>query len=523
MRLINTTTFELEEYFGSNIPKYAILSHAWGNEEVSFQDWANPTRRIAKAGYLKIDSACRQARRDGLDYLWVDTNCIDKSSSAELTEAINSMFTWYGNALICYAYLEDVPGKSFENSRWFTRGWTLQELLAPSVVNFYDDGWTMLGTKENLATKISNITGIDKKHLVQPRSVTYASVATRMNWISRRETTREEDMAYCMLGIFDINMPLLYGEGRKAFMRLQEEIIRVSDDHTIFCWTWDKGIPGPHGTMLSPSPLGFSNSAEYNFPRELRPHTPYSITNVGLSIRLPILKAWSYHLAILEAYQHGARSGIALKGLLDVGRLQRMEDLESPVCLPGNVKAKDHDLIISSRGTRFGHYIPRQPFCNVGVLVLFIGNVEMFHDCGSYPPDQFDQTRSIFQFNDDQEISVGFLRLCSKSRRADDLIIFFGYIPASKSKWLRRCNFLCHVMPSWLSNLNEGELAQEFKYIKTHMASGGYLPARFKLGVFTAVLTHSQIKPIRETRDSSTAIIDLTANTSSPTEERANY
>ncbi|KAH8688390.1 heterokaryon incompatibility protein-domain-containing protein [Ilyonectria robusta] len=292
MRLINTTTFELEEYFGSNIPKYAILSHAWGNEEVSFQDWANPTRRIAKAGYLKIDSACRQARGDRLGYLWVDTNCIDKSSSAELTEAINSMFTWYRDARICYVYLEDVPEKNFENSRWFTRGWTLQELLAPSIVNFYDDGWTMLGTKQNLATKISNITGIEMNYLVKRNDFTYASVATRMDWISRRKTTREEDMAYCMLGIFDINMPLLYGEGRKAFMRLQEEIIRVSNDHTIFCWTWDKEIPGFCGTILSVSPLAFSNSAKYNTQHGRGRPIPYSITNVGLSIRLPILSAW---------------------------------------------------------------------------------------------------------------------------------------------------------------------------------------------------------------------------------------
>lgn len=434
MRLINTTTFELEEYFGSNIPKYAILSHAWGIEEVSFQDWANPSRRIAKAGYLKIDSACRQARTDGLDYLWVDTNCIDKSSSAELTEAINSMFSWYRNSLVCYAYLEDVPEKRFENSRWFTRGWTLQELLAPSIVNFYDDGWTMLGTKPDLATEISNITGIGKGYLVQPSSVKHASVATRMNWISRRETTREEDMAYCMLGIFDINMPLLYGEGGKAFMRLQEEIIRVSDDHTIFCWTLDEGIPDSYRTILSPSPLAFSNSTKYKFLRTLRRRTPYSITNIGLSIRLPILKAWSYHMAILEAYQHGARSGIALQGSLEVDTLHRMDGLMSPVRLPGDVKAEEHDLIISSRATYLGNYVPRRPLCNIGVLVLFIGDMGMFRECQSYPSEQFDETRSIFQFNDDQEISVGFLRLCSNNQRADDLIIFFGYIPASKSK-----------------------------------------------------------------------------------------
>lgn len=147
----------------------------------------------------------------------------------------------------------------------------------------------------------------------------------------------------------------------------------------------------------------------------------------------------------------------------------------------------------------------------------------MFHECRSYPPEQFDETRSIFQFNDDQEISVGLLRFCSNSQRADDLIIFFGYIPASKSKWPRRCNFLCHVMPSWFSNLNEGELAEEFEYIKTQMASGGDLPVRFTSGVCAAVLTHSEVKPIKETRDSSTAIIDLTVNTTSPTEEWANY
>ncbi|KAK0655719.1 hypothetical protein B0T16DRAFT_424448 [Cercophora newfieldiana] len=198
MRLINTATLQFEEFIRQNIPEYAILSHTWEEEEVSFADI--------------ILKTCEIAQSEGHGYAWVDTCCIDKSSSAELTEAINSMFKWYQNAKVCYAFLSDFPASADSNEaleicRWFTRGWTLQELIAPRDVTFFRQDWT--------------------KPL---RSI---AVAQKMSWAAFRETTRVEDMAYSLLGIFDVNMPMLYGEGEKAFRRLQEEIIRSTSDLSI--------------------------------------------------------------------------------------------------------------------------------------------------------------------------------------------------------------------------------------------------------------------------------------------------
>ena len=183
-----------------------------------------------KAGYEKIRHASMQAISDGYQYVWIDTCCIDKSSSAELSEAINSMFTWYQQASVCYAYVDDVQLHDFDKSRWFTRGWTLQELLAPSNVIFFVAGWTRLGTKFSLAAQITKITGIDSEILHDQRLLRKRSVAQLMSWASRKETTRPEDTAYCLLGIFGVNMPLLYGEGENAFIRLQEELVKFADD-----------------------------------------------------------------------------------------------------------------------------------------------------------------------------------------------------------------------------------------------------------------------------------------------------
>lgn len=147
----------------------------------------------------------------------------------ELTEAINSMYTWYRSATVCYVYMRDVKGSGhaktrtlsgFPQSDWFTRGWTLQELLAPSKVVFCDKHWQVFGTKTNLATQIRKISGIPEPFLEGPRQPQEASVAMRMIWISRRTTTQPEDIAYCVVGLFNVNMPLLYGEGEKAFTRL---------------------------------------------------------------------------------------------------------------------------------------------------------------------------------------------------------------------------------------------------------------------------------------------------------------
>jgi len=319
MRLINCTTLQLEEFFGSDIPPYAILSHTWGDEEVTFADLPlNQPTTVARAGYRKITFTCAQAIYDGLNYAWIDTCCIDKSSSSELSEAINSMFAWYRDSDRCYAYLSDVleanMDENFPGSRWFTRGWTLQELLAPKDVFFYDREGIQLATKLEDAEWISDITGIDKTALLGPRDTFGVEiglgsfcVAKRMSWVSNRQTTRAEDMSYCLLGIFDVHMPLLYGEGDQAFLRLQEEIIRKIDDDSILAWGLDPVMHCPQGLVsdtvrkemngiscwtdiLASSPKEFVNCANLNYAAEST--SQVTLTNTGLQIRLPIVPVY---------------------------------------------------------------------------------------------------------------------------------------------------------------------------------------------------------------------------------------
>jgi hypothetical protein len=223
----------LTQNFVDDIPKYAILSHTWGGEEeeVSFMDLMNGAGK-RKPGYGKIRFCVNRAWRDGLRYTWVDTCCIDKSSSAELQESINSMFRWYRDAAECYVYLADVSAssasganaKSISGSRWFTRGWTLQELIAPPSVRFFSGDGVCLGNKKSLEQSIHDTTGIPLEAL-QGRILSEFTIAERMKWMEKRSTTREEDMAYSTLGIFDVSMPLNYGEGKdSAFRRLREAI-----------------------------------------------------------------------------------------------------------------------------------------------------------------------------------------------------------------------------------------------------------------------------------------------------------
>ena len=290
MRLLNTKSFEFEEFFDSQIPKYAILSHRWGSEEVSFQEFRKGKKKDSQ-GYNKIRRCCAVADRRGLDWVWIDTCCIDKKSSAELSEAINSMYRWYKLAVECYAYLSDVKWEyedceaskvAFRQSVWFTRGWTLQELLAPANVVFFDRDWKTFGTKEDLSKEISDVTGIMVRHLTSRYLV---CVATRMSWVSRRATSRIEDMAYCMLGLFNVNMPLMYGEGEKAFMRLQLEIIKNTDDESIFAWTSSQTSSG----MLASHPSYFAESGDIttDYLSLKTRRFPYLMTNQGLEIRLP--------------------------------------------------------------------------------------------------------------------------------------------------------------------------------------------------------------------------------------------
>ena len=247
MHLLNVHTRKLE-YFGGKPPLYAILSHTWSDREVTFQD-IDVSGVEDRPEFEKIRKTCKIAATQGFDHVWIDTCCIDKSSSAELSEAINSMYRWYQDAVVCFAYLVDVDSDvrseiDLLTCRWLTRSWTLQELLAPKFLVFLDKHWREIGTKSDLCGMISEMTDIPE-HILLGGDLRGASVAQKMSWASERHATRLEDHCYSLMGIFGVNMPLLYGEGEKAFSRLQEEIIRVTGDPSIFVWRslsfWEGG------------------------------------------------------------------------------------------------------------------------------------------------------------------------------------------------------------------------------------------------------------------------------------------
>lgn len=227
-----------KDLIGSAIPQYAILSHTWGNDgdEVVFSDLISNTAG-GKKGYNKLLFTGKQSKADGIGHFWIDSCCIDKTNSTELQEAINSMFAWYRDADKCYVFLADVSvsqdeaereagpwESSFRRSRWFTRGWTLQELIAPTSVEFFSKEGHYLGNKQSLEWIIVEITGIPAGAL-RGGSLHTFTVSERMAWAASRQTTRAEDMAYSLLGIFGVTMPLIYGEGgAQAARRLRDTI-----------------------------------------------------------------------------------------------------------------------------------------------------------------------------------------------------------------------------------------------------------------------------------------------------------
>ncbi|KAI9067923.1 HET-domain-containing protein, partial [Trametes sanguinea] len=289
MWLLDTSTYRLRFEQDPSQVLYAILSHIWDMELNA-----------------KIKGACAYARSRGHRYIWIDTCCIDKTSSAELSEALNSMFDWYSYAEVCYVFLPDVgdnanpasPHSEFSCSLWFKRGWTLQELIVPQINVFLSRSWRMLGTKASLAKTIAETTGIDQEILLHKRPLHSISVARRMAWASNRETTRVEDEAYCLMGLFGIRMPTIYGEGRQAFIRLQEEILKRIPDQSLFAWGWrlDYLPPGhvPHMPLLqktSEQELRASKGA-YLFAT-----TPADFSNCDQDDTLPF-SAFTEHLSL---------------------------------------------------------------------------------------------------------------------------------------------------------------------------------------------------------------------------------
>ncbi len=299
MRLLDVNSFEVKEFL--NPPPYAILSHTWGSdsEEVTYRDVLDGRLSTPATRPDKITGCCRKAKEDGYDYVWVDTCCIDKTNSVELQEAINSMFRWYHEAAICYAYLSDVVpvngasnfDAAFAASRWFQRGWTLQELIAPLKMRFYNKGWTCVGTKGELCDLVEDITGIPTPYLLGMSELREASVAQRMSWAAKRETKRQEDIAYCLIGIFGVNMPMIYGEGDKAFRRLQEQIMKDVGDDSVLAWDLDASGWTPAcaagitpGSALAPAPSFFANSGKVTAVDR----SGHSFDVQGGAIRLPV-------------------------------------------------------------------------------------------------------------------------------------------------------------------------------------------------------------------------------------------
>jgi hypothetical protein len=331
-------------------------------------------------------AACNQAKHDRWDYIWIDTCCIDKSSSSELSEAINSMFQWYQNAGICYAYLQDVNIDSdllgvnqdetlmpvLARARWFKRGWTLQELIAAKEVMFYSSDWKCFGNKTYLSTLIFEITGIDKNVLMDPNFLSTVSIARRFAWSSNRETTRPEDSSYCLMGIFGVNMPLLYGEGEKAFVRLQEEIMKDSEDESIFAWDLppqhERSTAEPMG-LLAPSSKCFSRSQ--NILAYESHFEPYTITNRGIRIQIPMLNIDNVHrhICILQCrYKNSLSDSIGLPLLtMNTSSEKYFRDVSRPMITISASQAKSAEvstIYIQNAGINVSQLLPT-PYCHL--------------------------------------------------------------------------------------------------------------------------------------------------------------
>ncbi|KAI5996050.1 heterokaryon incompatibility protein-domain-containing protein [Pisolithus marmoratus] len=298
----------LVEFNGPKLAKtaYAILSHCWGEPEDEVQhtemeslmkmDTAARGKVQRRSGYCKIRESCLQARRNHLRWIWVDTCCIDKRSSAELSEAINSMYVWYANSDCCYAFLHDIDTKTLPTKpdyknftdfrgwpKWFSRGWTLQELVAPKDVQSFNRNWEYITSKQDSARKLHDITGISMIVLQKGLTFSYPCVAQIMSWAADRTTTREEDRAYSLLGLFGVHMRMLYGEGKNAFLRLQLEVIRMINDQSIFAWGWTRES-GTASAFLANDPSHFRDCSDSI--------QAFSVTNHGIKIWLPMKLSW---------------------------------------------------------------------------------------------------------------------------------------------------------------------------------------------------------------------------------------
>ncbi|KAL8387014.1 hypothetical protein RB595_010222 [Gaeumannomyces hyphopodioides] len=394
IRLIDVKTLRMSVFSNeASTPQYAILSHTWvEGQEADFQNmmqvmgsdkilsseaWSN------HPGLNKIKRACETVASSGHDYIWIDTCCINKSDLTELSESINSMFKWYKRARVCYAYLADLEAGAdlytqLRGCRWFTRGWCLQELVAPKDLIFLDQTWTIVGTKSMFESLVATITSIPV-HVLRPAKdisevLAETVIATKMSWAADRTTTRAEDLAYCLLGIFDVNMPLLYGEGSKAFLRLQQEIIKQSNDLSIF-FSWDspderaktRNCQGshdghsPYRSLLArtpadfrPTTLGKCANIERTTLRGLdAQHSSFTMENAGLFIRDAIME-------VIELESGGACYGLKIGHMRERESDHSLDNTNIYLFLekvgPGRFARLSYEFL-----GRYGGYEPRAP------------------------------------------------------------------------------------------------------------------------------------------------------------------
>ena len=476
MWLINTTSLELESFTASDVPQYAILSHTWGDEEVSFQEINDMEKARMKSGFSKIKKTCQLARDSGIKYAWVDTCCIDKSSSAELSESINSMYNWYRQSRICYAYISDWPpevdwanlrplddddaeiedstsdkssavrleksnqAERLDNSpestcsssdsnnsmpllRWFTRSWTLQELIAPTTMEFYDQIWNLKGLKSDpvVIENLSRITGVPP-YILEDGSdgrLREICLGQRMSWAAHREASRVEDTAYCLLGIFQVNMPMIYGEGDRAFLRLQEEIIKFSTDLSMFAWRQHHQDEREYRGILSCHPREFTGLRDCRLLKsQFSQVEEVAMTNKGLRIHTSLFYPWhrdtllnglGVHFMFLGCVASGRHQGIILKSMEDVVY----------------VRAEPNGLMEISEPLRRGEartiYIARDwdQYANheyaaavaTGIKIQLVDTKPyMFEHLESWPPGYYDQISSAFLVRDLTQF-LGFLKL----------------------------------------------------------------------------------------------------------------
>lgn len=488
--------------FNRDPPPYAILSHTWleDDEEVTYDEMIAGTGKN-KCGYAKIRRCGEKAAKRGLDYFWVDTCCLDKRSSAELSESINSMYRWYQRSEVCYAYIEDWPvdldwadsasivpdgdeigfrrlqfgGRPITDSaseeaivrkstnevlpleervgdvsastdekedsicnelrdkpldsrklplRWFTRGWTLQELIAPRKMEFFDKEWRSRGMKSDpsVIEHLSRITGISLRVLRDSSGLAVERIChgQRMSWAAFRSTSREEDIAYCLLGIFQVNIPLLYGEGSKAFIRLQEAILASSTDLSLLAWTQPREDLQPYRGILSRNPYEFRGLGRCHLDRGVfSKRDEIILTNKGVRVETslfapkgdlrPIKSEARSYLLSLGCYTHDKYvQGIVLTRMKDTHvraeptALVRLDSNMGKLRLQRIYLARDDAMAMSlSRARRLTpglRVIPKAPDAY---------SLEIIE---SWPHGYFDVTSSAFGIGDRTSFA-GFLHV----------------------------------------------------------------------------------------------------------------